>query len=82
MVKQTQTIHRQQPTNCLSELDHFVRLALKGLMCALAKKKAPRQYVDLVVQVFEKNHFQSGRDPIPIKIVQEGRVRPKLNGCG
>ena len=23
--------HRQQPTNCLSVLDHFVELALKGL---------------------------------------------------
>ena len=32
MVKQTQTIRRQQPTNCLSVFDHFVGLALKGLM--------------------------------------------------
>ena len=31
MVIHTQTIHRQQPTNCLSVLDHFVGLALKGL---------------------------------------------------
>ena len=31
MVKYTQTIHRQHPTNCLSVLDHFVGLALKGL---------------------------------------------------
>ena len=31
MVKHTQTIHRQQPTNCLSVFDHFVGLALKGL---------------------------------------------------
>ena len=31
MVKHTQTIRRQQPTNCLSVFDHFVRLALKGL---------------------------------------------------
>ena len=27
----TQTIRRQQPTNCLSVFDHFVGLALKGL---------------------------------------------------
>ena len=31
MVKHTQTIRRQSPTNCLSVLDHFVELALKGL---------------------------------------------------
>ena len=31
MVKYTQTIRRQQPTNCLSVLDHFVGLVLKGL---------------------------------------------------
>ena len=31
MVKHTQTIRRQQPTNCLSVFDHFVVLALKGL---------------------------------------------------
>ena len=32
MVKHTQTIPRQQPTNCLSVFDHFVKLALKGLI--------------------------------------------------
>ena len=31
MVKRTQTIHWQQPTNCLSVSDHFVGFALKGL---------------------------------------------------
>ena len=31
MVKQAQTICPQQPTNCLSLFDHFVRLALDGL---------------------------------------------------
>ena len=31
MVKHTQTIRLQQPTNCLSVFGHFVRLALKGL---------------------------------------------------
>ena len=31
MVKHTQTVHRQQPTNCLSMFDHFVGLALKEL---------------------------------------------------
>ena len=31
MVKHTQTIRRQQPTNCLSVFDHFVGLAFKGI---------------------------------------------------
>ena len=31
MVKHTQTIRWQKPTNCLSVFDHFVGLALKGL---------------------------------------------------
>ena len=31
MVKHTQTISRQKPTNCLSVFDHSVELALKGL---------------------------------------------------
>ena len=32
MVKHTQTIRLQQPMNCLSVFDHFVGLALKGLI--------------------------------------------------
>ena len=32
MVKHTQTIRRQMPTSCLSVFDHFVILALKGLI--------------------------------------------------
>ena len=31
MVKHTQTIGQLLPTNCLSEFDNFVGLALKGL---------------------------------------------------
>ena len=31
MVRHTQTIRRQQPTNCLSMFDHFVGFAVKGL---------------------------------------------------
>ena len=33
MVKHTETIRRLLPTNCLSVFDHFVGLALKGLIC-------------------------------------------------
>ena len=39
MVKHTQTIRRQQPTNCLGVFDHFVGLALKELMKAKKEKK-------------------------------------------
>ena len=35
MVKRTQTISRQQPTDCLSVFDHCVRLKLKGLNSAI-----------------------------------------------
>ena len=31
MVKHTQAMRLQQPTNCLSVFDHFVGLVLKGL---------------------------------------------------
>ena len=31
MVKHTQTIRRNLPTNCFSVFDHFVGLSLKGL---------------------------------------------------
>ena len=31
MIKHTETILRQQPSNCLSVFDHFVGLALEGL---------------------------------------------------
>ena len=31
MVKQTQEIRRQKPTNCLRVFDHFMGLARKGL---------------------------------------------------
>ena len=38
MIKQTQTIRRLLPTNCLSVFDHFVKLELKGLMFSKEKK--------------------------------------------
>ena len=34
MVKHTQTIRRQQPTNCLSVFGHFVKMAFKRLPTA------------------------------------------------
>ena len=44
MVKQTQTIRRQQPTNYLSMFDHFAGLALKGLMKSM---RFSRKYLSL-----------------------------------
>ena len=38
MVNHTQTIRRQQPTNCLNVLDHFVGLTLRGLTQHLGKQ--------------------------------------------
>ena len=38
MVKQTQTIRRQQPKNCLSVFDHFVGLAFKGSIWVSGQK--------------------------------------------
>ena len=39
MVKHTQKIFWQQPTNCLSVFDHFVGLALKGLSQSYCNRK-------------------------------------------
>ena len=32
MIKRTQTIRQQKPTNCLGVLGHFVGLVIKGLI--------------------------------------------------
>ena len=48
MVKHSQTIRRQMPTNCLSVFDHFVGLALKRLF----KKEAS----PLLVSIFIDNN--------------------------
>ena len=39
MVKHTETIRRQQPTNCLSMFDDFVKLVLKELRLEQKKNK-------------------------------------------
>ena len=39
MVKHTQTIRRNLPTNCLSVFDHFVKLALEVLRILLMRIK-------------------------------------------
>ena len=42
MIKYTQTIRRLFPVNCLSVFDHFVALALKGLL----SKVNPSNFTD------------------------------------
>ena len=47
MVKNTETIRRQQSTNCLSAFGHFVELTLKGL-----EKKNRYTYVPKIQLTF------------------------------
>ena len=54
IVKHTQTIRRLLPTNCLSVLDHFVGLALKGLKEQLFATKEPLIYNELILLLEEK----------------------------
>ena len=49
MVKHTQTILRQQPTNCLSVFDHFVGLARKGLRRRRDKLLSQTTFIDVFV---------------------------------
>ena len=55
MVKHTQTIGRQKPTNGLSEFDHFVELALKRLrewVMSIAKRVFYENYWRIPLQKF------------------------------
>ena len=56
MVKHTQTIRRQKPTNCLSVFDHFVGLTLKGLMVIYRfaeEKKTELKYIHQFIILFQ-----------------------------
>ena len=55
MVKHTQTISRQKPTNCFSVFDHFVKLTLKGLKT----EHCFNVFFDVKKQSFEKNTRES-----------------------
>ena len=48
MIKHTQTIRRQKPTNCLSVFDHFVGLVLKGLCVEISRVKDSGPYKNMV----------------------------------
>ena len=60
MVKHTQTIRQQQPTNCLSVFNHFVGLALKVLTLSmfLQQNNTYRSY-DLNHYLFPMFSFDS-----------------------
>ena len=57
MVKHIRIIRRQQPANCLSVFDHFVGLALKGLINVLISSQTSLKIVftDLVFMLKRKN---------------------------
>ena len=53
MAKHTQTIRRQQPTNCLNVFNHFIGLVLKGLKQNIDEASSHRQapYSDTVSRI-------------------------------
>ena len=60
MVKHTQTIRREQPTNCLSVFDHFVKLALKGLTVTVSVTVSVTVTVTAsVIALHEKEFYSS-----------------------
>ena len=54
MVRSSQTICQQQPTNCLSVFDHFVGLALKGLISIARQTIADMLLIELRIN-FKKS---------------------------
>ena len=57
MVKHTQTIRRLLPTTCLSMFDHFVGLALKGLiLLTLILRRRPKKK-KIIVQHIQNLDF-------------------------
>ena len=59
MVKHTETIRPQKPTNCLSVFDHFVGLALKGLRSRKLIKNASTKIVYYVMNNYIKRNRQA-----------------------
>ena len=63
IVKHTQTIRRQKPTNCLSVFGHFVGLALKELHCQVQESmilihaRSPTNILDFCRTVYIRELF-------------------------
>ena len=70
MVKHTQTIRRQKPTNCFSVFDHFVVLALKGLTYFL------KLLVNQITSFFHQHYFQM--EQVDKEIDQQESKRMRL----
>ena len=69
MVKHTQTIHWQQPTNCLNLFDHFVGLALN---CNLSRQNSDMGISDFQISgqsfIKENCHNSITSDDIDMKL--------------
>ena len=62
MIKETQIIRWQQPTNCLRVFDHFEGLALKGLRGQILRKSSHFKRSinrDQKIQNISKKHLVS-----------------------
>ena len=58
MVKHTETIRWQEPTNCFSVLDHFVVLALKGLKKFITSSFVTNKYMEFY-NIITRSSFSS-----------------------
>ena len=61
MVKHTQTIRRNLPTNCLSVFHHFVGLALKGLNYIIRMLKECA-FSDLPIKTIKSENLNKKRE--------------------
>ena len=68
MVKHTQTICRQQPTNCLNVSDYFVELTLKGLKT--------KQKIGLSLFIVENCVFQQRSSVLELTTKQYSVIGP------
>ena len=68
MVKHTQTIRRQQPTNYLSVFDHFVGLVLKGLKSILQDHPGYEPMILLTYNSFNVSFANYSRNQVLSKL--------------
>ena len=71
MVKRTQTIRGQQPTNCLGVFDHFMVLKLKGLTVITTEVLQGLNYVSgYIFMAFRQKYVCSW----PTALVGQGKI--------
>ena len=83
MVKQTQTIRRQQRTNYLSESHHFVGLALKRLTQNVSESHLLIMYAKLF-KIYPLpsplvREYKRLRNPLPLFVHTNRRHTPNLS---